>query len=148
MERTSRKQRVLSIADRLTSELAVTTDPDQVLKITAQLAKLLPKPRRRRKRVEPVQQAGRPIKRPRPDGSAMSDLPDQDWLISMAVLEIEKARKLHPRYDEWLALSNVQKGQLDWSFPKMLTEAERVALDAETTSTVAAIAARYGISTE
>ncbi len=111
MSKTNRRE----VAKRLTQEISVTTDTDTLIRLTRQLAKVLPKQRRTRKLVE----------RPKPiDGLKM---PDGRKTLNRLVLQIEEKCKGR---GGWLALKRVEKDALLAEAKATLSAEERAAIEA------------------
>lgn len=87
------------IAKRLKEEIDKATDPQTVIELSRQYAKMQPKKRRQRKPVEvkknaPIKQTGLLSKRA-DTGSAVDDLSNRDWLIHAMVIEFETKEREH-----------------------------------------------------
>lgn len=111
MSTTNRRE----VAKRLTREIAVTTDPETLIRLTTQLAKMLPK-----------RAMGRPRK---PAGEAKQNLPAPDGkeVLLRLVLQIESKIKAR---GGWSALARPEQEALLTEAKNSISAAERAALEA------------------
>ncbi len=124
MSKSHRKE----IAKRLKQEIDACTDPETLIRLTTQYAKVLPKQRRTRKLVEktPITQPDRLSKR-RDTGTEVDRLADAEWLLHDTVLQIEA--KCRAR-GGWLKLTRAEKDTIKAEVIGKLTAEERAAIEA------------------
>jgi hypothetical protein len=125
MAKTNRRE----ISKRLNEAIAACTDPEQLIKLTRQFAKIQPKPSKRGSRkpaasVQPTKQVGRPL-RAIYTGSAFEYMSDGDLVAHHLVLQMEKRQR------ETGGLRTRAEREIVWEELKgSLSERDRAALEA------------------